>query len=95
MLDDVEGARVVVMGLGLFGGGEAAARYLAQRGSRVLVTDLREESELRTPLEHLEPFIRSGQIKTRLGHHQIEDFNSADIVIVKSQCAPPVAQRIP
>jgi UDP-N-acetylmuramoylalanine-D-glutamate ligase len=29
------------MGLGLFGGGEGAARFFAARGAKVTVTDLR------------------------------------------------------
>lgn len=82
MRDDVEGVRVVVMGLGLFGGGEAVARHLAQRGARVVATDLRDESELAESLKRLDPLIRAGKIETRLGHHNIEDFTRAEIVIV-------------
>ena len=82
MLEDVQGARVVVMGLGLFGGGEAVARHLAGCGAKVLVTDLREASELEPSLENLQPLLDSGCITTCLGQHRIEDFATADIVIV-------------
>ncbi|MFT7678711.1 MAG: UDP-N-acetylmuramoylalanine-D-glutamate ligase, partial [Planctomycetota bacterium] len=36
------GKRCVVMGLGLFGGGAAVARFLARQGAQVLVTDRRD-----------------------------------------------------
>ena len=37
---NVEAKRVVVMGLGRFGGGVGVTRWLASRGASVLVTDL-------------------------------------------------------
>ncbi len=39
MDDSFSGRRVVVLGLGLFGGGEGAARFLAEGGADVLVVD--------------------------------------------------------
>lgn len=44
---------VTVMGLGRFGGGVAAARFLAANGAKVTVTDLRSENELPDSLEQL------------------------------------------
>ena len=82
MLGDVQGARTVVMGLGLFGGGVAVARHLAQLGADVLVTDLREASELASSLEQLQEHINAGRIETCLGRHRIEDFTNAQVVIV-------------
>ena len=40
------GMTATVMGLGRFGGGVAAARFLAQQGAIVTVTDLRSTEEL-------------------------------------------------
>ena len=40
------GTRVTVMGLGTFGGGVGATRFLAGCGARVIVTDLRDEAAL-------------------------------------------------
>ena len=55
MREDFSNTQAVVMGLGLFGGGEAAVRHLAAAGAHVLITDLRTENELSTPLARLAP----------------------------------------
>lgn len=41
------------MGLGHFGGGVAAARWLAARGARVIVTDLADEKALQKAVASL------------------------------------------
>lgn len=66
------------MGLGLFGGGVGVSKYFASQGARVLVTDLRDESQLQESLEALKDF----SIEYRLGKHCEEDFLKADLVIV-------------
>jgi UDP-N-acetylmuramoylalanine--D-glutamate ligase len=38
-MESLAGKRVTVAGLGRFGGGIAAARWLCQQGAKVLVTD--------------------------------------------------------
>ncbi len=43
---DLRDRAVTVMGLGLFGGGAAVARWLCARGARVTVTDLRSAADL-------------------------------------------------
>lgn len=67
---------VTVMGLGLHGGGLAAAQYLSDRGARVTVTDLRSERELAATVARL-----PGTIRLVLGEHREEDFNTAALVI--------------
>ncbi len=65
------------MGLGLHGSGIASARYAAQRGAQVRVTDLR-------PAEVLAPSIASLAglpIEYILGQHRDEDFIWAEIVL--------------
>jgi UDP-N-acetylmuramoylalanine--D-glutamate ligase len=74
---DLREKRVLVMGLGLQGSGMAAARYAAQQGAIVRVTDMKSA-------EILAPSIRalSGlPIDFVLGEHREEDFRWADIVI--------------
>jgi UDP-N-acetylmuramoylalanine--D-glutamate ligase len=74
---DLHGKRVLVMGLGLQGSGMASARYAAQQGAIVRVTDVK------TP-EILAPSIKalSGlPIEFILGQHRDEDFRWADIII--------------
>ena len=54
LLTRLAGKRVVLLGLGLFGGGEGAARFLAQRGARVIVSDLKTADQLAPALKRLE-----------------------------------------
>ena len=46
----IAGRNVLVMGLGSFGGGLGATRFLAREGARVTVTDLRDATELEEAL---------------------------------------------
>ena len=46
MIDRFHDLRVTVMGLGSFGGGIGAVRFLVRSGARVTVTDLRSAAEL-------------------------------------------------
>ena len=74
---DFLGKRTLIMGLGVSGSGIASARYAAQHGAIVRVTDLR-------PAELLAPSIRSLEglpIEYVLGQHREEDFLWAEIVI--------------
>ncbi|MFO0981128.1 MAG: hypothetical protein U1E76_05150 [Planctomycetota bacterium] len=72
------GKKVTVMGLGLFGGGAGAARFLAEHGAKVTVTDLRAEATLEPSIAKL------GGLDVRyvLGEHQRADFRDADLVVV-------------
>ncbi|GCF10949.1 UDP-N-acetylmuramoyl-L-alanine--D-glutamate ligase [Dictyobacter arantiisoli] len=74
---DLRGKRVLVMGLGLQGSGMASARYAAQQGAQVRVTDMGSP-------EVLAPSVRSLAglpIEFILGEHREEDFLWAEIVI--------------
>lgn len=75
--ENLQGKKITVMGLGLNGGGVAAARFLAQKGAQVTVTDLRSPDILKPSLELLEGL----EIRYRLGEHRLEDFSAADLVI--------------
>ena len=70
---------VTVMGLGGFGGGIGAVRFLVDAGAKVIVTDLRSESELRSSLAQLEV---SWPVTLRLGQHEEADFRDTDLVVV-------------
>ena len=76
--------RVVVMGLGSFGGGEDSALFAAKAGARVLVTDMAGPDKLAAAMEPLNGF----PIEYRLGEHREEDFTAADIVIVNPAVPP-------
>ena len=73
---DLHGMRATVMGLGLHGGGLAAAQFLIRHGARVTVTDLRGEAVLRPSLDRL-----AGPVRLVLGRHEERDFAAADLVI--------------
>lgn len=79
------GKRVLVMGLGRFGGGVDAARYAAQAGANVVVTDKAREDQLQDSIRQLSDL--SG-IEYRLGRHDPEDFATADVVIANPAIPP-------
>jgi UDP-N-acetylmuramoylalanine--D-glutamate ligase len=90
---DLSKKRVVVMGLGRFGGGVGVSRYLVGRGARVLVTDLLPADQLRDSLTQLRGLggfrgIRGLPIEFRLGEHREEDFTAADLIVVNPAVDP-------
>ena len=66
------------MGLGLHGGGVGAANYFTSKGSRVIVTDLKREDDLRESIEKLK---NRKLVKLVLGEHRYRDFGEADLII--------------
>ena len=76
--------RVVVMGLGQFGGGVDSAAFAARAGARVLVTDKAAADQLASAAEPLAGL----PIEYRLGEHRQEDFAAADVVIVNPAVPP-------
>jgi len=73
------------MGLGHFGGGVAAARWLARQGAEVTVTDRADERALADSLAALrdEPIARF-----HLGGHREADFRHTDLVVVNPAVRP-------
>ncbi|HEY7833866.1 MAG TPA: UDP-N-acetylmuramoyl-L-alanine--D-glutamate ligase [Ktedonobacterales bacterium] len=72
------GRRVLVMGLGLLGGGVAAARYAVERGAaEVAVTDLRMADVLAPSIAALDGL----PIRYVLGRHDEDDFRRAEVVV--------------
>ena len=71
------------MGLGLNGGGEAAARFFLQKGAFVTVTDMKTEQQLAPTLERLasDTTIDHSKLTYHLGGHDLADFENADCVI--------------
>ncbi len=74
---DLRGKRVLVMGLGLQGSGMAAARYVAQQGAMVRVTDMKSPEVLAPSVQALAGL----PIEFILGQHREEDFLWAEMVI--------------
>lgn len=82
-LEDIKGKKVVVMGLGLNGGGEATVRFLLKHGAYVLATDMKSKQELEPTIKSLanDKSLDTSRLSYRLGEHKIEDFQNADCVI--------------
>jgi UDP-N-acetylmuramoylalanine--D-glutamate ligase len=74
----LDGKRVTVLGLGLFGGGLGVTRFLVRSGAKVTVTDAKSETDLRESVEQL----KSLPLTLRLGGHEERDFRDADLVVV-------------
>ena len=78
MLDRFRDLRVTVMGLGSFGGGLGAVRFLVQSGARVTVTDLRSAAELHSSIAALAD---TPPHTWHLGGHTPDDFEQTDLVV--------------
>lgn len=73
------------MGLGHFGGGVAAARWLACQGARVTVTDLANQATLADALASLADVPIE---QFHLGEHREDDFRNTDLVVVNPAVRP-------
>jgi UDP-N-acetylmuramoylalanine--D-glutamate ligase len=82
------GRRVLVVGLGRFGGGTGVTRWLAGQGARVVVTDLATEEQLKGSLKE----IRDLDVELRLGRHDEGDLAGVDLVVVNP--AVPKARSV-
>ena len=76
---DYPALRATLIGLGAFGGGEGAARFLAARGALVTVTDLKSADELRPTLQRLTDV---PGLQFHLGRHDPRDFTDVDLLVV-------------
>ncbi|RLS53221.1 MAG: UDP-N-acetylmuramoyl-L-alanine--D-glutamate ligase [Planctomycetota bacterium] len=76
---------VTVMGLGRFGGGLGAVKFLIDRGARVTVTDLRPQSQL---AESLREFDARQLVRLQCGGHVEADFAEARLVVVNPAVKP-------
>lgn len=72
------GKKVLVMGLGRFGGGIDVARFAHGAGAKVVVTDLASAEQLSDSLSRLKNL---DGIEFHLGSHAPADFEQADIIV--------------
>jgi UDP-N-acetylmuramoylalanine--D-glutamate ligase len=82
---ELAGCKVTVMGLGRFGGGMGAVRFLAARGASVTVTDLLSAEDLAEPLAKLADCPVEAY---HLGGHVDADFADVDLVVVNPAVPP-------
>ncbi len=72
-----DNVRVTVMGLGLQGGGVGVAKWFAQQGAQIVVTDLRSKKILSPSIRKLKGL----GIRYVLGKHRVQDFRNANLII--------------
>lgn len=82
---DWRGRRVTIMGLGRHGGGVAAARFLADRGARVTVSDAADAAVLADSVAQLADVPIAAW---HLGGHCDTDLLSADAIVVNPAVRP-------
>ena len=73
-----KGKKITVMGLGLLGRGVGDARYLAEQGAELIVTDLKSAEDLAESVSLLSVF---PNISFVLGEHRLEDFRGRDFIL--------------
>ena len=76
--DFFKGKKITLMGLGILGRGVNVAKFLAECGVELTVTDLKTEDQLAPSLKKLSKFPK---IKYVLGRHDPADFSGKDMVI--------------
>jgi len=72
------GKKITIMGLGLLGRGVGDAKYLAECGAELIVTDLKTREQLAESVVQLESF---PHITFILGEHRFEDFRNRDFIL--------------
>lgn len=92
-MESFEHRRVVVMGLGRFGGGVGVTRWLASQGADVLATDTEREDRLSESIHSIRDLVDSGVVELRLGEHRVSDFTTADLVVVNPAVPKPWDDR--
>jgi UDP-N-acetylmuramoylalanine--D-glutamate ligase len=72
------GKKITMLGLGLLGRGLNDAKFLAECGAILTVTDLKTKEQLEPTLKKLAKY---KNIKYVLGEHRLEDFRNCDFVL--------------
>ncbi len=76
--DYFKSKKITLMGLGLLGRGVGDAKFLAEMGAELIVTDLKTAEQLETSIKQLKKY---PNIKFILGEHRLEDFKDRDFVL--------------
>jgi UDP-N-acetylmuramoylalanine--D-glutamate ligase len=86
-IESFAGLRVTVVGLGRFGGGVGAARWLTQQGAAVTVTDRASADSLADSISQLTDL----DVTVHVGGHAESDFTEVDLLVVN----PAVPKSMP
>ncbi len=71
--------KITLIGLGLLGRGIGDAKYLAEAGAEVIVTDLKSGEDLSNSVNKLKEY---DNVTFVLGEHRLEDFENRDFILV-------------
>lgn len=74
--DQYADKKVLVVGLGLQGGGVGVAKFFAELGSQVSVTDKKTKEQLQESISALSSY----NINYTFGEHKLDDFLEADVI---------------
>ncbi len=69
--------KITMLGLGLLGRGLNDAKFLAECGADLTITDIKSAEDLKLTLDKLKEY---SNIKYVLGEHRLEDFKNCDLV---------------
>ncbi len=89
-LQNYKDKKVLILGLGLNQGGVGSARFFAEAGAIVKVTDLKSAEILKESTDQLKKY----DIEYTLGEHKYEDIDWADIIIRNPSLKPNNPYRI-
>ena len=78
VVESVAGKKVLVMGLGRFGGGVGVSKWLVEQGAIVTVNDSATAEELAESIMKLEGL----PVTFKLGGHVLADFLAADLLVL-------------
>jgi len=73
-----KGKKVTMLGLGLLGRGLNDAKFLAECGADLTITDLKSAEDLEPTIKKLSKY---KNIKYTLGEHRLEDFRNRDFIL--------------
>ena len=88
---DFANKRVVVMGLGRFGGGVGVTRWLINQGANVLVTDQADAETLASSIEQLADLFSTQRLEVIHGPHTNALLEQADVLVVNPAVPMPWA----
>lgn len=69
--------KILLVGLGILGGGEATAKFLVENGARLTITDFKNEKELGLAVSKL----KKKGVNFILGKHRQTDFKNNEIIV--------------
>lgn len=77
-----KGKKITMLGLGLLGRGLNDAKFLAQCGAKLIITDLKTKKELAVSIKKLKSYkLPTNSYKLHLGGHRLEDFRNRDLIL--------------